>query len=301
MKIPIILQSHIVPEGAGKARLSDYAIQVFTLIPSRKGIKKAIQRGEILVDGEPAETGRWVQPGMQLDWVKKDSKASKHFELKLEVTYEDEQMAVVIKPAGLVVSGNQFRTLENALAFNLNPAGSVDALNHPIPVHRLDAPTSGLVLVSKTRHAQVALSRQFQEQKIEKHYCAVAIGQLSEQGFFDADVDGKTAYTTYDTEGFVPSLTNEYLSLVHLYPKTGRTHQLRRHLADAGHPIMGDKLYGSTAHILKKKGLFLSAIGLKFQHPKTGEPVDINIPIPNKFQTLMDREERRWKKFKTSF
>lgn len=285
-----------MPEGTSKARLSDYACTIFPAIPSRKGIKKAIKRGAIIVDGKPAETGRWVIPGMKIDWIYTEHKVPKKFELELEVVYEDEQLAVIWKPAGLVVSGNQFRTVENALAHNVQRSTQQDALQWARPIHRLDAPTSGLLLVAKTMKALVSLSRQFEQQKIKKKYAAVVIGKTPEQGVFEQAIEDKPAYTRFERIDCVSSLRNTYLSLLYLYPKTGRTHQLRRHLADADFPIMGDKLYGTTGEILKGKGLFLTALELSFLHPETEEELTISMDVPYKFTALLAREQRRWER-----
>ena len=162
-----ILQSHIVPPSSTPAeRISEYARKIFPNIPSRKGIKKAILRNEILLNGKPVETGRWVQPGNQIDWVDLELKMPKILPLKLEVVFEDEHLAVINKPAGIIVSGNQFRTVENALLHNISKSIEKDSLRKPRAVHRLDSPTSGLLLVAKTALAHLKLSQQFEAKTI---------------------------------------------------------------------------------------------------------------------------------------
>ena len=294
-----ILQSHIVPPNTPTERISEYARKIFPNIPSRKGIKKAILRNEILLDGKPVETGRWIQPGNQIDWVDLELKTPKILPLKLEVIFEDEYLAVINKPAGIIVSGNQFRTVENALLFNISKSNEKDVLRKPRAVHRLDSPTSGLLLVAKTALAHLKLSQQFEAKTILKKYQAIIIGDIKEKGILEKPVDGKIALTHFKKIRSVPSLKNEWLSFVDLFPQTGRTHQLRIHLSDFGFPILGDALYGKKGLILKHKGLFLCAVSLKFIHPKTGERVEVKINAPQKYETLLRREERRWKKYRS--
>jgi 23S rRNA pseudouridine1911/1915/1917 synthase len=292
-----ILQSHIVPPSTPAERISEYARKIFSNIPSRKGIKKAILRNEILLEGKPVETGRWVQPGNQIDWVDLELKTPKILPLKLEVVFEDEYLAVINKPAGIIVSGNQFRTVENALLHNISKSAEQDGLRKPRVVHRLDSPTSGLLLVAKTALAHLKLSQQFEAKTILKKYQAIVIGDIDEAGILEKPIDGKTALTHFKKIKTVPSLKNKWLSLVDLFPQTGRTHQLRIHLSDFGFPILGDAMYGKEGLILKHKGLFLGAVELVFSHPKTGERVTVKINAPQKYETLLRREERRWQKY----
>ncbi|MEM9991827.1 MAG: RluA family pseudouridine synthase, partial [Bacteroidota bacterium] len=216
------------------------------------------------------------------------------YRLSLEVVYEDDWIAVVNKPSGLVVSGNQFRTLENALLHNLLSSKQPDALRAFRTAHRLDAPTSGLVLIAKTASVRVELGKLFEERRIHKRYQAIVIGKTAAVGDITSPIEQKEAYSKYECVKCVPSLRNQYLSLLNLYPTTGRTHQLRIHLASIGHPIMGDKQYGKAGEIMKHKGLFLAAVALEFQHPITTEHLQITIDMPHKFKSLLTREERRW-------
>lgn len=292
-----IIRTHIVPEEIERIRFSDYAFKVFGAHSSRKGIKKAIKRGEIRINGQIAPTGIWMQSGFQMDWVDLEENLPKAYDMFLEVLYEDETLAVINKPAGINVSGNQFRTIENALSENLSPSTAPDALKWPRPVHRLDNPTSGLLLIAKTAKARIKLGQQFEEKLIEKKYQAIVTGEIAEEGAIELPVDGKAAQTAYACLEKVRSLKNDWLCLVNLYPKTGRTHQLRKHLAGIGHPIMGDQLYGPAGKVFKGKGLFLAAVALQFSHPDTQELVQVAIDTPPKFGALLSREARRWKKY----
>lgn len=294
----IIRETHIVPEGVENIRLKDYAPTVFTLIKSRKGITKAIKRGELVLDGEKVETGRIIASGQRIDLIDLQLTPPKEYRLKMEVIYEDEFLAVINKPAGIEVNGNKFKTVENALAGNLTPTTEGDALNWPRPVHRIDYPTSGLLMIAKTHKAQIELGKQFENRTIKKRYRAIVMGKTAEHGEIATPIDGRTAHSEFLSIKYVRSLRSEWLTLVDLYPHTGRMHQLRRHMASIGHPILGDKLYGNEGNILEGKGLFLSAVELTFTHPIHNSPITVTADDPEKFATTLRREEERWNKFK---
>jgi len=294
----LLIEQHTVPENISNVRLSDYCRGIFVQIPSRKGMKKAIDRGEVRVNDETAGTGKFVKTGDLIELMDLQKTPPKPYEFKISVVFEDDFIAVMNKPAGLVTSGNQFKTLQNCLVANLQTSTAVDVLKFPQVVHRLDAPTSGLVLVAKTAQARITLSKIFENREIKKTYQAVVIGQPKDKGKIDIEVDKKSAFTEYEVSQTVPSLRNTHLSLLNLKPKTGRTHQLRKHLAAIGHPIFGDKLYGKEGEIYKGKGLFLAAVRLEFSHPITGEEMNISIEMPHKFASLLQREERRFRDYK---
>ncbi|HOP62733.1 MAG TPA: RluA family pseudouridine synthase [Spirochaetota bacterium] len=296
--IMIVIETHLVPEGTERKRFSDYACEVIMSIPSRKGIKKAIKRGDFLIDGEKGETGTWINPGQKIELLADESSLPKEYELELEVVFEDEHIAAVIKPAGVPVNGNSFRTVENSLPRNIKRSGEPDALRWPRPVHRLDSPTSGLLLIAKTMNSQVSLGEQFEKKMIRKRYRAVVQGKIEKQGRVDLPVDGREALTDYSPVKYVPSLKNQWLTLVDLYPRTGRTHQLRRHMAWLDHPVVGDTTYGREGDVFRGKGLFLSAVELSFIHPATGDEMNIIIDEPEKFRTYLEREKRRWEKYR---
>ncbi|MCB0649876.1 MAG: RluA family pseudouridine synthase [Saprospiraceae bacterium] len=292
------ITTHIVPEGITNIRLQDYAKVVFKpFLFSGQGAKKAIKRGNVLVNGAVALTGYWIQPGDIIELRESAETPPKIFELPLEIIYEDEHLAVINKPSGIPVSGNQFKTIRNALLFNLERSKDEDALTWPKPVHRLDAPTSGLLLIARTNLASIALGQQFEAKSIQKKYHAIVIGKTPDHGHWDSPVNGQSAYTEYKTLESVPSLKNKWISLLELWPKTGRTHQIRIHLSEAGYPIMGDKIYGTEGKVMKGKGLFLASTGLMFRHPTFNKKMIIEIEIPYKFRSLLDREKRRWKKY----
>lgn len=293
----IILEKHTVPPGQAPARLSDYANGLFESIPSRKGIRKAIERGEVLLDGEVGQTGTWVAPGQLIQLLQSEQVSARIFELKLEVLYEDDHLAVIFKPGGYPVSGNQFQTIQQALPFNLQPSTLPGRLPAPLPVHRLDSPTSGLLLVAKERAARIELGQQFEEKKVQKRYEAIVIGEIAPAGIINTPIDDKPALTRFKLLKTGPSLKSGTLSWLALWPVTGRTHQLRRHLFQQGTPILGDSLYARDGLLLKGKGLFLTAVELTFRHPARPETMRFHLPAPNKFDLLLEREERRWRKY----
>jgi len=293
----IVRQTHTVPSNIKAIRLSDYTVGIFPQIPSRKGIKKAIKAGAIYVNGKQGQTGDWVKTGQKIELIELDKKPSKIYEFDLPVIYEDDQIAVIHKPSGIVVSGNQFHTIQNALLYNIKISKAVDAFKLPRPVHRLDYATSGLLLIAKTTSANIALSQQFEKKTIQKRYQAVVFGKLAtEKGKIEETVEGKSALTKYQVKQTSPSLKTGHLSLVDLYPLTGRTHQLRIHLANLGHPILGDKLYHGDKPLLQGKGLFLCAVELSFEHPLNKEKMNFCIDAPNKFAYRLEQEKRRWER-----
>jgi 23S rRNA pseudouridine1911/1915/1917 synthase len=293
----IILKRHLIPDNISRTRLVDYLIGLFDEYPTRSSIKKAIKRGEIRLNNELTNQAEFITPGQEITLVGAQKKIPKIYELTLEVIYQDDHIAVINKPPGISVSGNKFKTIYNSLPFNLTHSQEIDALISPLPVHRLDFATSGLLLVAKTRTALADLGKQFENRRIKKNYRAIVVGQIPDNGIIDSPVEGQEAYTEYQCLSIFPSLKTEFISLVDLFPDTGRTHQLRKHMVEIGHPIVGDSKYGNDFPLLKGKGLFLSAIGLSFNHPVHQRELSLQIPEPNKFQSLLKRENRRWKKY----
>lgn len=289
----IILLTHSVLEITEPIRLVDYCIELFPQTPTRNAVKKAMKRGELLHNSIPGTTGAWVNENDEIQFVDPQSKQPKPFPLDIEIIHEEDAFAVVLKPSGLVINGNQFRTLENALIDLLKKSEAPDALKWGRPVHRLDSATSGLVIIAKTLKAHREFGELFSMRKIKKQYHAIVQGKPEDQLIL-TEIDGKSAESKLTVISTVPSLRNDCLSLVLLEPTTGRTHQLRKHCAEIGHAIVGDQLYGELGNVMKHKGLFLAATSLSFQHPISGEEVTIEIPVPLKFRALLKQEARRF-------
>lgn len=282
-----LVETHIVPEYIAQTRLSDYVRNIFEVIPSRKGMKKAIDSGFVFVNNVQSGTGKFIGSGDKIELFLPEN-FKKVYQYPIEVVYEDDTIAVVNKPAGMLSNGNAFKTLENALPFNLKNLEEKEAMFYPQVVHRLDYPTSGLMLVAKTRKVNVAFKRMFEERRIQKTYHALTVGKMAiKGGSIDKVMENKDAMTVFKVVKSVPSNKYTYINLMALNPITGRRHQIRKHLAGIGHPILGDREYGSVEHWDMKRGLYLAATQLSFAHPVTGEEMLFSIELPRKFQKLV--------------
>lgn len=189
---------------------------------------------------------------------------------------------MIHKPAGILVSGNSFKTIANALAQNIQPSTLLDATK-PQPVHRLDYATTGVLLVGKTSSSIRALNKMFEDKKVEKTYYAVAIGEMNDRGNITSEIEGKKSKSKYKLLESVSSKRFGKLNLVKLKPQTGRRHQLRKHLSSIDNPILGDAAYGIENLILNGKGLYLHAYSLGFIHPFTKKQVYVKDELPQKF------------------
>lgn len=206
----------------------------------------------------------------------------------LTVLFEDDHLAVIHKPAGILVSGNSFKTITNALVQNIKRSNLPDATK-PQPVHRLDYATTGILLVGKTSSSIRVLNKMFEDKKIEKTYYAITIGEMNDEGKITSEIGGKKSQSNYKVLESVFSKRFGRLNLVKLKPQTGRRHQLRKHLLSILNPILGDKNYGIEHLILNGKGLYLHAYSLDFIHPFT-----------NKKVCFRDESIRRFEKIFTS-
>jgi 23S rRNA pseudouridine1911/1915/1917 synthase len=231
------------------------------------------------------------------DKVKDTLKAE---DIKLDVVYEDEDLAVINKPTGMVVHpapGNYEHTLVNALK---NIFKSLSDINPERPgiVHRLDKETSGLLVIAKNNQSHLDLARQFAEHSIKKEYLAIVKGRVEfDENVIEAPIarhatrrknmavdfsdKAKSAKTHYRTL----KRSNDF-SLLELKPFTGRTHQLRVHLDFIGHPILGDKKYGKGNEFSR---LALHAKTLGFTHPRTGKAMEFEAPIPKEFNDFLNK------------
>jgi 23S rRNA pseudouridine1911/1915/1917 synthase len=283
---------------------------------SRARLQKLLKSGRVLVNGESRPASYRVRPGDTV--VVSVPEPAPSFlapeALPLAILFEDADLLVVNKPPGLVVhpgAGHRAGTLLNALVHHCPDLQDIGEVSRPGLVHRLDKDTSGLIVVAKTSLAHANLVAQFQAHAITKHYQALVWGRLAEaEGEIDREVGrhptarqkmsvhprrGKRAVTFWRVLQEFPGP----LSLVELSPQTGRTHQLRVHLASLGHPVLGDATYGGgvsrlagNPKLASLKPLvhrqLLHAWRLGITHPRTGEPMAWEAPLPEDFQSVVD-------------
>lgn len=282
----ILVDTHIVPTQEKEIRIQEYAVGVFELCKTKSSLKKNIKKGLLKVDCEICTTAKIICGGETITLYQSEEKANqKKLKLDLEIIFEDDYLAIINKPAGILVSGNKFKTIANGLPQNLIPSSQSDAVN-PQPVHRLDYPTTGLLLIGKTSTGILALNKLFENKEIQKEYIAVTIGKMESSGTIDFPIDDKKSSSRYEIIKTVSSERFEFLNLVKLFPKTGRRHQLRKHLYLIGNPILGDKEYGLENLILNGKGLYLHASRLQFIHPITRKSIDVSNKMLKKFRKI---------------
>lgn len=281
-----ILETHIVPAISHKVRLQEYAVSIFSNIQSKSGLKKAIKKGLILIDGNKARTGDWIQQGQKIELLQPEDLHKKVFPLDIEVLFEDECLAVVHKPPGYPTSGNYFKTIENALPHNLKKSKQKDRLLYPLPAHRLDNPTSGILLCAKTKSSLIQLQKAFSEKSIYKTYYALVLGRFENEMKLTSEIEGKSAITEISPERFF-KIEDKIYTLVKAKPLTGRTHQIRIHLSRNKTPIVGDKIYGPELEgYFKNKSLYLFSGGITFTHPEIKNELKFEIQLPKRFRNL---------------
>ena len=225
-------------------------------------------------------------------------------DIPLDVVYEDRDVIVVNKPVGMVVHpapGHPDGTLVNALLYHCGDSLSgINGALRPGIVHRIDRDTSGLIIAAKNDKAHLALAAQLQDHSLARTYEAVAVGGLrEEQGTVNAPIgrhpvdrkkmavdwkNGRPAVTHWSVLGRYPGYTHVECRL-----ETGRTHQIRVHLASIGHPLLGDIVYGSKKPVPGLAGQCLHARRLRFVHPASGEAVELECPLPDWFQAVLNR------------
>jgi 23S rRNA pseudouridine1911/1915/1917 synthase len=294
----------IVPGLPGRERL-DRFLAARLRECSRSYVQKLIRAGAVLLDGAPAKASRAVAGGQRLAIAFPPAEAEPAAvpeDLPVSILYEDELMVAVDKPAGMPTHpscGHARGTLANAMAFHCR--GQLSGLNGPVRpgiVHRLDMDTSGVIVVAKTDPAHRELARQFAERLVAKTYLALVHGRMRpERGQIDRALGrhpverkrqavrrsgGRRALTDYHTL----EVWKDF-SCLRLAPHTGRTHQLRVHLASAGCPILCDGLYGrevefpASAPVLRRQALH--AAELRVTHPGSGRPLVFRAPVPEDF------------------
>ena len=253
---------------------------------TKSALKKALKKKFITVNDVIASTATLIKGGECLRVsIPKEVSPNKKLALVLKVLFEDDHLAVIHKPAGILVSGNSFKTIANALAQNIEPSNLPDATK-PQPVHRLDYATTGVLLVGKTSSSIRTLNKMFEDKKMEKTYYAVTIGEMKDEGIITTEIDNKTSQSNYKVFRTVASKKFGKLNLVQLRPHTGRRHQLRKHLSSINNPILGDAIYGIENLILKGKGLYLHSYSLDFIHPITNKHIYLKDELPQRFHKI---------------
>jgi RluA family pseudouridine synthase len=272
-------QDHTVsPDQAGR-HLRSLLEEVLPNIPA-KGIRRAIQRGQILVNKSRVSSNYQTVSGDHIS-IHIQTTTRRRPKIDIPIVFEDDQLAVINKPAGLNVGGGRSVSVSDYLPHILKVSSAEDALPLPRSVHRLDKPTSGLLLVAKTKSSLAKLSQQFEKHTVIKIYTASVSGTIKTEGIIDIQLEDKTAYTEYKPLENISSEKSE-TTIVHLFPKTGRTHQLRKHMAYIGHPIIGDFKYGKN-NLSNAAQLMLCATNLTFTHPVSNDQININIDLPPHF------------------
>ena len=281
------------------------------LVPdlTRSAAQKLLERGAVTLNGGPARKNDRPAPGDVLEVVLPDPEPIDLVpqDIPLDVVYEDGDVIVVNKPVGLVVHpapGHPDGTLANALLYHCG--SSLSGINgelRPGIVHRIDRDTSGLIIAAKNDRAHLALAAQLQDHSLARTYEAVAVGGLREDsGTVDAPIgrhpvdrkkmavdrkNGREAITHWTVLARYPGYTHVECRL-----ETGRTHQIRVHLASIGHPLLGDTVYGAKKPVPGLAGQCLHARRLRFVHPSTGEPVELECPLPAWFQDVLRKIDR---------
>jgi len=271
-----------------------YCAKAFPILGSKTAAKKAIAKGRLSWNGKSAQLNTQIKNGDKLVLQPAPRKKTKKIEVDLKILFEDDHLMVIHKPAGIAVNGNRNTTVENALADKNQNNPLPDALPQPVAAHRIDLPTIGIVLLAKSKSALIHLGKAFQNNKIKKEYIAVVHGKPPSKGKVNHPIQHKNAETEFEVVETVPSKIFKHLSLVKLIPITGRTHQLRIHMKQEGHLIVGDKMYADNQKTILGKGLLLCARGVSFQHPKTKKTINLQIAIPPKFTKILQREKERF-------
>lgn len=288
--------------GAGR-RLDQYLSECEPEL-TRSYLQKLIRDGSVLLEGRPAKAGVKLSQGMKIELTLPEAKELEILpeDLPLDILYEDRDVILVNKPKGMVVhpsAGHHTGTLVNALLFHCQgELSGINGILRPGIVHRIDRDTTGVLIACKNDRAHNALAGQLKEHTITRRYRALVCGNLKEdEGTVDAPIGrhpverkkmavvrsgGKQAVTHYRVLERFGAYTYIECRL-----ETGRTHQIRVHMASIGHPLLGDEVYGRGKNPFHLEGQTLHAMVLGFVHPSTGEYMEFEAPLPEYFEELL--------------
>ena len=276
---------------------------------TRSAAQRLLEEGAVTLGGKPAKKNTKTAPGDVVEVILPDPQPVEVVpqNIPLDIVYEDADVIVVNKPVGLVVHpapGHPDGTLVNALLYHCGESLSgINGELRPGIVHRIDRDTSGLIIAAKNDRAHLALSAQLQDHTLARVYQAVVVGNLREDsGTVNAPIgrhpvdrkkmaieprNGRPAVTHWRVLARYPGYTHVECRL-----ETGRTHQIRVHMASIGHPLLGDTVYGSKKPWPGLAGQCLHARKLRFLHPATGEPVEVECPLPDWFEKVLKQLDR---------
>ena len=276
---------------------------------TRSAAQKLIEQGQVLRNGKPGKKNDKLNPGDVIEYTVPEAKPVDIVatEMPLDIVYEDEDVLVINKPKGLVVhpaAGHQEDTLVNGLLYAMgDDLSGINGELRPGIVHRIDKDTSGLLAVAKNDLAHTMLASQLKDHSMARTYDAIVCGNLKEDsGTVDAPIgrhptDRKKMCVTQRNSK--PAVTHwevvtRYKGYTHIRCKleTGRTHQIRVHMAYIGHPILGDTVYGHKKPELGQSSQCLHAGALCFAHPRDGRPILVFAQLPQYFQDVLDKLEK---------
>ena len=276
---------------------------------TRSAAQRLIEDGQVKRNGRAAKKNDRLLPGDEISYQVPEAKAVDiaPTEMRLDIVYEDEDLLVINKPKGLVVhpaAGHSDDTLVNGLLYALGDSLSgINGELRPGIVHRIDKDTSGLLAVAKNDFAHTMLASQLKDHTMARTYEAIVCGTLKEDsGTVDAPIGRhpsdrkKMCVTQRNSKNAVThwEVVRRYRGYTHIRCKleTGRTHQIRVHMAYIGHPILGDRVYGHKKPELGQDSQCLHAGALCFQHPRDGHPVMVFAELPPYFKEVLEKLER---------
>ena len=301
---PLIL----TPEAGGERLDAFLARSVEGL--TRSAAQRLLEEGAVTSGGRPLKKSEKTASGQVIEVVLPEPEPVDVLpqNIPLDVVYEDSDVIVVNKPVGMVVHpapGHPDGTLVNALLYHCgNTLSGINGELRPGIVHRIDRDTSGLIIAAKNDKAHLALAEQLQDHSLARVYEAVAVGSFrGDSGTVDAPIgrhpvdrkkmaveprNGRPAVTHWQVLARYSGCTHVECRL-----ETGRTHQIRVHLASTGHPLLGDTVYGAKRPVQGLAGQCLHARRLTFTHPRTGERLTVECPLPGWFEAVLDKLRKR--------